>query len=239
MTSNEYFHVNIINHFVYSVQFVCSFSIFHGFQGVIGTMLLFMMITEYHTHHSNEIKQPRLIGEKTEPLKAMLQTETPGRGSERWPRCSNMSLSSLRLPLHLLTNEVESSLPLHVSAMGLTLCCPPSLPHMQVHRCPVTFLHGAALSSPPLGAPSAGPHVTVSTPLTWTSRAGTPSRSTPPWGPRGRPRARRAGSGCDSCGVEGRWVVCQRKGPRTEEQELCPDQSICCPRLSRGPPVTS
>lgn len=37
--------------------------------------------------------------------------------------------------------------------------------------------------------------------------AGTPSPSTPPWGPRGHPQASRAGSGRASHGVELRWTM--------------------------------
>lgn len=65
-------------------------------------------------------------------------------------------------------------------------------------------------------------HMSLSAGSSQGSQAGTPSPSTPPWGPEVTRRHSRAGSGWASCWVEWRWIM--SRGKRlTKEQKLCPD----------------
>lgn len=105
-----------------------------------------------------------------------------------------MSLCCLRmhLSLHSLKNKVEASITLHHSALRLTPLLPHTTPQMS---CCI-----ASPCSSPLGAPSAGPHVTVSRLLAGCPGWGHQAHQHLPGGPEGRPRAIRAGSGRASCG---------------------------------------
>lgn len=51
LTPNDYYLVNVINHFVYSGQFQCLFCSLHWLCRVIGTVFLFIM-KEYHSDQS-------------------------------------------------------------------------------------------------------------------------------------------------------------------------------------------
>lgn len=137
-----------------------------------------------------------------------------------WLTALNWSIMSscsvlMHLYLHSLTNKLEASITLHLSALGLTLCYP-----TQVHRCLATLLHRGPLGSPSVLRQQA--HMSLSAGCSQGIQAGTPSPSTLPWRPRGHPQGSRAGWGGANCGVEWRWTV--SRGKRLmKKQKLCPD----------------